>query len=249
MKKLAIEDMAVGLRGQHPRLDGLRIVQVSDVHCSGKPGRFLARVADDVGRLEPELLVFTGDAVNRKRAWPEVAKWLRDLPAADAKFAVPGNWDYHCGGLPAFEKAMDAAGYLALVNRNVRIHVRDTVLEVMGFDDVRYGQAKIPVGEAPAASGDFVLALCHSPDVLLRLHPSRFDLLLCGHTHGGQVRLPRFGAVFTSTRIGKRYEAGLYEPMPGHYVYVSRGLGEGPIKIRILCPAELARFTLRTIVP
>ena len=75
----------------------------------------------------------------------------------------------------------------------------------------------------------------------------QFDLLLCGHTHGGQIRLPRYGAMTTSTRLGKRYEAGLYGLGSGRHLYVSRGVGEGHVWIRILCPPELALLTLRSL--
>ena len=248
MKKLSIEDLTVPLAARHAALDGLRIVQVSDTHFSGRPDPFFDRVAEAVVGLEPDLLVFTGDTVNRRRAWPEAAAWLGGLPATHGRFAVPGNWDYHRGGLPAFEEALGTAGYRTLVNRRVCLELPGGAVEVAGFDDVREGQADIPEGQADVAPDAFQLALCHSPDVLLELHPSRFDLLLCGHTHGGQVRVPVYGAVFTSTRIGKRFEGGFYEPLPGHYVHVSRGLGEGPVKFRFLCPPELARFTLRSIV-
>lgn len=247
MKKIKLEELEIPSARLGAELDGVRIVQVTDIHLSGPPGRVLLQAADEVARLEPDLLVFTGDAVNRRRAWGEAAAWLRDLPATTAKFAVPGNWDYPRGGLPAFLEAMDTAGFQALINRTVRVELCGGGLDVVGFDDVRYGNAVIPKGEAGERNGPFVLALCHSPDVLLELHPSRFDLLLCGHTHGGQVRLPGYGALLTSTKIGKRYEGGFYEPLPGHYVHVSRGLGEGAIKLRFLCPPELARFTLRAV--
>ena len=248
MKKLVIEERQIPTGARQRGLDGLRIVQVTDIHLSGRPGRLLRRAAEEVARLEPDILVFTGDAVNRREAWPEAARWLRDLPATVARLAVPGNWDFRRGGLPAFQEAMAAAGFRVLLNQRVRIDFRDTCVEAIGFDDVREGAPEIPSGAEEGKRDHFVLALCHSPDVLLDLHPSRFDLLLCGHTHGGQVRLPGYGAVFTRTLIGKRYEGGFYEPLPGHYVHVSRGLGEGPIKIRFLCPPELARFTLRPIV-
>jgi predicted MPP superfamily phosphohydrolase len=197
----------------------------------------------------PDLVVFTGDTVNDTRWWGQAEAWLRTLPARLGRFAVPGNWDYRKGGLAAFCRCVERAGFVPLVNRGVHFREGGRMLCVLGLDDVRYGRTEVRRTLAGHEEEAFRIVLCHNPDVLLGLNPDQFDLLLCGHTHGGQLRLPVHGALWTATRIGKRFEAGLYEPAPGRYVYVSRGLGEGFFKVRFLCPRELARLTLRAILP
>ena len=248
MKNLVSQHVRVSYQRLPPALDGLRIVQVSDIHFTFRSSRRYRRLREQIVAASPDVIAFTGDMVNHHRWWDRAVDWIAALPAEIPKVAVPGNWEYRAaGGAGPFRRSMERAGVRPLLNQAALIPVRDGIIQVVGFDDIRYGRFEPDAAFKDIDPDQFVVALCHNPDILLYTDPDRFDLLLCGHTHGGQVRMPRYGAITTSTRLGKRYEAGRYELAPERYLYVSRGLGEGHIWVRLLCPPELVVVTLHSL--
>lgn len=231
-------------------MDGLRILHLSDLHVSRRFRRKQAAWARQVADCPADIVVFTGDLVNHSRYWDEAARWLADLPlpAAVPRFAVPGNWDYRCGGIDPFRRSMDAAGFESLINESRTVSAGGGHVQVAGFDDLRCGRFRPRHAMQNLDPDRFVLALSHTPDLILHLDSDQFDLMLSGHTHGGQIRLPKVGALITSTRVGRPFAQGLLELGPHRSLYISRGIGEGTIPWRVLCPPELALFTLRTIL-
>lgn len=224
---------------------GLRVAFIADLHCRSVVTGPMAVVMDYLTQHEPDVVILGGDIVNHRKHWPFTVDWLRKLPGRKLRAAVPGNWEYkRDNSISEFRRQMDRAGFAALVNDAVVLREDNAPLAVAGIDDVRHGVPDIRRAFAAVPPESFVVAACHSPDVLLSLQPRQFDLLLCGHTHGGQIRIPKFGALITSTRLWKRYEMGLYEPEKEHRVYISRGVGTGDISLRLFCPPELSIFTL-----
>lgn len=225
--------------------DGARILFFSDIHYTGRRKRLESEAARLINAEPHDVIIFGGDAVGVNAAWEKACAWFRGLQGAGPRLAVPGNWDYRYAESAAWlNEFMAASGFEMLRNQSRMLEKDGQALAICGLDDVRFGQPDAAKAE-PSREDVFRLFVSHSPDVLLGLEPARFDLLLCGHTHGGQVRLPRYGALITSTKIGKRYEAGLYEPARGHYVYVSRGIGSARFNLRINCPSEMVVLTLR----
>ncbi len=237
-----------------PRLpqsfDGLRLLQLSDLHFCRRFRRTQAAVAQQIEDCLVDIVVCTGDMVNHPRYWDEASRWLADLPipATVPRFAVPGNWDYRCGGTAPFAQCMESAGFVPLINESRLVPVRGGELQVVGFDDLRYGRFRPREALQQLDPNQFVLALSHTPDLILHLDVDQFDLMVSGHTHGGQIRLPGLGPLTTSTRIGRAYAEGLHELSQNRFMYVSRGMGQGTIPWRLLCPPELALLTLKTIL-
>lgn len=249
MKTLSVEEHELACAGLPGELAGLRILQVSDLHMAGWTRGRERAAARAMAGVAPDLVVLTGDYVNRRRYWGRLGEWLATALPPAPRFAVPGNWDYRADpGLEAMERALGRAGVRMLVNDSAWMPRGGGGVRVVGIDDVRSGALDLDRALRAVRPGEFVVAACHSPDILLHLDHDRFDLLLTGHTHGGQVRLPRYGAFYTSTRLGRRYDQGLYEVDRGRFAYVSRGIGTGFIPFRILCPPELALFRLRPIL-
>ena len=229
-------------------LDGLRILQVTDLHADFRLRRRGRRFLAGVAGLDVDVVVCTGDTVNHERWWPLAVEWLSRLPAAAARLAVPGNWEYRVdGGEDVFASAMRRAGFVPLCNRPHCVQTQGGVLQVAGFDDIRYGAFDPDRALEGLDPGGFILGLSHNPDLLLHLEADRVDVLLSGHTHGGQVCLPRLGALTTSTQMGTSYAAGLFGVGEGRFLYVSRGLGEGRYPWRLGCPRETNLLTLRTL--
>lgn len=220
----------------------IRILHFSDLHWRGSsPGRLEREVKACLEDTPADLLVFTGDTVNRQRYWPRVAVWLSSIEHSGLRIAVPGNWDYtRHGMLVEFERVWRDAGFAVLRNRGIRVEAQGLRLEVTGLGDLRCD----PLAEDCLSCGGVEpyrrLLLCHSPDILLYPGDLSYDLLLCGHTHGGQIRLPGLGALLTSTRIGRKFDKGLFEHPANRYVFVNSGLGEGQLPFRVGCPPQIS---------
>jgi hypothetical protein len=197
----------------------LRIVQISDLHCEAQP-RLENRLPDAIAALRPDVIVFTGDAVNVPAGLPVFRRCMERLAAIAPTLAVRGNWDtgnYHRLNF------YSGTGVVELTGQAVDLEVRG----------VRYSIEGASVGDngvlaralAAKNRGMFTVMLYHYGDFVEELTPpGNVDLLLSGHTHGGQVALPFYGALVTFARFGKRYEGGLYR-VQDTWLYVNRGIG------------------------
>ncbi len=214
----------------------IRIVHLSDLHAESF-GERERRALDIVRSAEPDIIVLTGDYTSKRTglAGTEHARrFVSELDAPSGIFAVPGNWDSSLG--PLFE----GTEVELLEGRSTRVPVRDLDVFIAGtwFD------APPPPADT---SADLAVYLQHSPDFLAEASRAGYDLYLAGHTHGGQVRIPGFGAVITLSRFWKRYESGLYRD-GDTYLYVNRGLGlEGgwAPRVRLFCRPEVTVLELR----
>lgn len=230
-----------------PDLDGVRMAHISDLHFRSTSPGSLQRVVEALADFDPHLLLFTGDAVVHDSYWPQVSVWLKSLCPGARKFCVPGNWDYKYGWGGRFERAMDDAGFEMLMNRSTALPFGSSILQVVGLDDVRMGYPDPQAAWKEVDGNAFTLALAHSPDTLMMLDAYPLDLLLCGHTHGGQICLPAYGAIITSTWLGRPYAQGRHDLPERGQISVSRGLGEGHIRLRLFCRRQVSLFTLQTM--
>ena len=196
-------------------------------------------LSEAVELLKPDTLLFGGDLVTNSVCYPAAAEMLAGLKAPNGCFAVPGNWDKRRRTWIPFreiEKLYHRAGWEILVNEAARCGG----LGVYGLDDYKIG---IPHFYGKASDAPFRLLLSHNPDSVAELLPeelAQFHLALCGHTHGGQLRLPFFGALRTSSQYWKRFEYGCYEMKNSDFsMIVSSGIGATWIPLRINCPPEI----------
>lgn len=224
----------------------LRVAQLSDLHLGPfVPAPRVRRWTDAATAARPDLVVVTGDLVDRRRpAAPErVARALARLRPPLGVWAVWGNHDHDAypDGPAALRAALEAAGAGVLENDGVRL--RDD-LWLAGVDDLRRGAPDPARALAGAPDGAARLLLAHNPDGLPALASGAAGLALCGHTHGGQICAPGVGPLVTASRHGRRFAAGFVAaPVPA---YVSRGLGvAGALPLRLGCLPELPLFELR----
>lgn len=218
-----------------------RIVQISDLHCDGKI-RLENRLAERVNTLKPDAIVFTGDAVNTEAALGRFQNTLKQMDAPLGKYAVTGNWDYSFwSGLDLFENT----GFDELRTHTRRLE-KDGEFIVLGglaFKNGRHSQRVIEQLQPE----DFNILLYHNSDLMDYLAGKPVDLYLSGHTHGGQVALPFYGALTTLSKHGKKFEAGLYR-QGGMLLYVNRGIGlEGghSPKVRFWARPEITVVEIR----
>ncbi|HEV8661513.1 MAG TPA: metallophosphoesterase, partial [Thermoanaerobaculia bacterium] len=223
--------------------DGYRIAFLTDTHVAGFVRRaFYREVVAQVNRFEPHLVLLGGDFVTWRRHIPLMADvLLTDLSARDGVLAILGNHDYWANA-DDVKAAMSTRGVQFIINRSHTIRRNGFELPVVGIDEVYRGEPDVEAAFANVKPGP-CLGVTHHPDAIDILEGRRIDLLVCGHTHGGQIRFPFFGAVVVPSRHESRYAAGFHR-VGGVLMYVSRGIGAIP-PIRILCRPEVATFTLR----
>lgn len=230
----------------------LRAVLLSDLHY----GPFVRvesvrRWVETTLALRPDLVLVTGDLIDR-HLLDSPAPLVQELGRLRAPLGVWGVWGNHdhdhCQRearqsgravevvRDAFTARLEEVGLRLL--RNAGAAVRDD-LYVAGVDDLHRGEPQLPLALREAPAGGAVLLMSHNPDLLPDV-PPRVSLTLCGHTHGGQIRLPFLGALRTGSRFGQRFVRGFVAgPAPG---FVSSGLGVAGAPVRLNCPAELVVF-------
>ena len=203
-----------------------RFVQFSDLHYKGDAG-YAAKVVRTINALAPEFVCFNGDLVEEARFAPAALDFIRQIQRP--VYGCPGNWDYGSGAdFKEYEKAFRATGGAWLEDRSVLLPNRD--LEIVGMG-ARGIQA---LGEAAATQR---LLLIHYPMQADRLDGRRYDLILAGHSHGGQVRLPFYGAPVLPYGVG-RFDRGPYDSLGGP-LYVNAGLGTYWVPVRFNCRPEI----------
>ena len=203
--------------------------------------------------VQPDVIFIPGDVFQGSEdvfeaQLPALRALLSKLDAPGGVFLVPGNVD-----VPASRIGQIVSGMRIrpLVNDVASVAVGDRRLTIggveMDYASLR-AQATIARLEAIGDSGDVRLLLCHRPDVVLGLsHRSRIDLVIAGHTHGGQVVIPGFGPPMTLTHVPRAVAAGGLHHVDGWAIYVSRGIGhergQAP-RLRFFCPPEISLITL-----
>jgi predicted MPP superfamily phosphohydrolase len=218
-----------------------RIVQISDLHCGEKPLNE-ERAVSIINALKPDIIVATGDYLSSPAGLALARQTLSRLEAPLGKFAVTGNFDAR--RWPELNVLADST-FRPLDRETVLVTKGDDAIAVTGLGYARPSEVREPIeGFSPDR---FDVFLFHTPDLIENVCRSGVDLYLCGHTHGGQVALPWYGAVITFSKFGKKYESGMYH-VGDAVLYVNRGLGMEPRpapQIRFLARPEISVFDIR----
>ncbi|MHC4154224.1 MAG: metallophosphoesterase [Planctomycetota bacterium] len=219
-----------------------RVVHISDLHCDVKP-RNEEKLIQLVNSAHPDVIVFTGDALNLSTAsaLPLFKKTMTGLEANIASFAVRGNVDiWYMPDLDFF----GGTGFQLLDEKSVKVQKDGEEIFVSGLTCERPGAYLRLLENVPA--NRFSIFLYHNSDLVEDLENLNVDLYLCGHTHGGQVQLPFYGALVTLSKFGKKYEAGMFT-VNDTILYVNRGIGlEGGLapRVRFLARPEITVFDI-----
>jgi predicted MPP superfamily phosphohydrolase len=249
-----------------PGAPGLSVLHVSDLHATpGQPWKVAWVRA--LAELEPDLVIDTGDNLASEQGVPAALDALGPLLQRPGAF-VPGSNDWfapvfknparyllpddgvrgHGTPLPWGElrSSFTSAGWLDLTHRRTTIVVRGVQVELAGVSDAHL-QADHYDRIAGAATGDVAIGLSHSPEprVVDAFAADGFSLVMSGHTHGGQLRVPGYGALVTNCGLDRRRARGLSAWGPGAWLHVSAGLGTSPYApVRFACPPEATLLTL-----
>lgn len=234
-----------------PRLpaafDGIRIALFSDLHLGFYSRKsVIAKLAEAIEGESPDLVLFTGDAVDSEaEALREYLPLLASMNGKLGKFAILGNHDYMIHP-DLVADMLKIAGFQVLRNGNALVERLGAKIAIVGLEDGLKGFPDPDEGLRGIPNGLFTLLMMHEPDYADTASAYPFDMQLSGHSHGGQVRFPLIGAMLTPPGA-KRYVMGTYavgeRAMP---LYVNRGIGETHLPIRFLCTPELTVITLRS---
>ena len=240
-----ITETEVWLSRLSPAHDGLKIVQLTDLHHSlFTPLEEIQRAIHMANHLRPDVVALTGDYVTLSPAyiWP-VARALGRLRARLGVFAILGNHDFQVDP-EEITRALRAQRIRVLRNSHCALRSRSGNLWVVGVDDLWWEAADIRAAMRSVPARDPKVLLCHNPLGIRLAAAHGIDLMLSGHTHGGQVRLPMVGSVYGRSKLGKRFVEG-WNRLDGTQIYVSRGIGKVLVPLRFGCPPEITCLRLR----
>jgi len=277
--RLTISQHALGAPAE-PGAEKIRLVQWTDLHLR-RVNAHAQDIARETNRLEPDILLITGDSVDRPDRLGELDELLGLVDRATPKYAILGNWEYHSFvDLPELAKVYAAHGCRLLVNATAEHRCGQSTLLITGLDDLLGGKPSLDVALAGVQPSKHHLLLMHCPayrDMLSKMFTGprtegdaapvasvsaarpvlatwpaapgagrsidltrhRFDYMLSGHTHGGQITF--FGAAPVTPVGSGRYVSGWYREH-GPDMYVSRGLGTTSIPARFCAAPEIAVF-------
>jgi uncharacterized protein len=230
----------------------VRILHLSDLHASWcVPWSLIEGAVAEGLAQNPDIVCLTGDFVTHglDSDTSRYAQVLRRLSAAKPTFAVLGNhdggsWAGARGGYPthqAVTRLLEDAQVELLHNRALAVELPQARLNLVGVGDYWSNQVDAPRAFRGAAPGASTLVLCHNPDANELLRPYPWQLMLCGHTHGGQVMIPFEGPRYAPVR-DRRYVAGLNR-FDGRHIYTTRGVGNVG-GVRLGCRPEVTILNL-----
>lgn len=233
-------------------VDGLKIGHLSDIHLTGKISQQYYRFAID--RLldsEPDLIVVSGDIIDYERCLPWLEPVLGALRAPSGVCFVLGNHDRRLNDIDGLVSRLQQLGLHDL-------GARELVIQLPSGSRIRLQGNERPwfnrhVSNAPAElhhsrggqlADELLIGVSHSPDQIPWARSRALDLMLAGHTHGGQIRIPGIGPLVAPSYYGSRFASGLFY-LPPTLMHVSRGLC-GVHPFRWFCPPEISILTLRS---
>jgi predicted MPP superfamily phosphohydrolase len=242
-RDLTVSEATLALDRLDDTLAGLRVLLISDFHA----GPFLApealtRTFDRLLTLEPDLILLAGDfaTVRLEEVGPTLPAYQR-LSAPLGVYGVLGNHDHYTGDPEALCRMLESTGMEFLHNRSVILGRGEGRLLLAGIDDLLCGEARLDRALEQWPAGIPSLLLSHNPDVFPEAAKRGVSLVLAGHTHGGQWRLPGLPVLVRMSRY--RLDEGIYKAAASRLV-VSRGLGATGLPFRIGCPPEAVLLTL-----
>jgi predicted MPP superfamily phosphohydrolase len=196
----------------------IRVVHISDIHSDAKP-RLEEKLPSAIAEQKPDLIVFSGDSINSPEGLPVFRKCLSEISKIAPTFVVRGNWDvWYWNNQDLFGET----GAKQLNGTAERIEINGIPIWLAGVFVESEGKLAETLAQIP--KNEFSIFLFHYPDLIEKVSAAEIDLYCAGHTHGGQVAMPFYGALVTLSKFGKKYEGGTYQ-VNKTWLNVNRGIG------------------------
>ena len=241
---LTVSEAEIPVSGLAPELDGTGVLLVTDIHAGPfLTPRALRRAFDRLRLLDPDLILLGGDLTTNRIEELEMHRPLLEiLRAPRGVFAVLGNHDHYNGDPPRLRAVLESCGIVVLHNRSVIIQRGAGKVVLCGVDDLTMGNPDLEKALRERPDDLPAVLLSHNPDVFFDAAARGVDLVLSGHTHGGQVRIPGLPVLVRMSRY--RLDHGRFEKR-GAELVVSRGLGVTGMPLRLACSPEAIFLRLR----
>ena len=231
-------------------LDGLRVLHLSDLHLSGRvESSFFIEVIQEINALEPDLILLSGDVFDTAECIPWIEAVLSPAQAKYGKFFVLGNHDDRLLDTQSARNAVAATGFVDLGGRSATLTIGSQTVFLVGNELpwFRSSLSDEDLLRCQSAQPPLKILLSHSPDQIRWARKHGFDLMLCGHTHGGQIQFPIVGPVVCPSWYGVRYAEGLFLERPTA-MHVSRGVsGLFPLRINSRPAVDLLILRKKTL--
>jgi uncharacterized protein len=239
---LSLEKINISIKRLPKKLDGFRLIHLSDIHHSPFTNlEHIIRTVKISNRLKPDMFVLTGDYVSHETEYIEpVAKVLGELKSEFGTFACLGNHD-HWTDPETITNSFRAAGMTVLINEGLRFEARGASFWLAGVDDHLVGKTDLPASLKGSFADEMKLLLAHNPVIFRQAVKEKIDLVLSGHTHGGQVKIRDEDKRILPRR---KLTNGLHERKDTQ-IYITRGIGTVVLPIRYQCPPEISLIELR----
>jgi len=223
----------------------LRVAIISDLHLGPyKKAGWAGQVVARTNQLEPDQVWLVGDYVFDQAKQAEMLSALSDLKAPQGVYAVTGNHDYQDNNIKMVVEGLEQQGIVVLRNDSVEIGVGSNSFVLAGVDDLWYG-GNLSQTLQDLDPDDPIVLLVHNPDaVLSQITLEQADLVVSGHTHGGQIRLPWLGSISNMPNLlGRDYDQGLFD-YKGINLLISSGVSETGPRARLFDPPEIVLLDL-----
>jgi len=232
----------------------VKIALITDTHLGPyKKQGFVKKIVQKTFAQNPDLILLGGDFIFQKEDHIRYLEPIKILCSEIPCFAVTGNHEYNLG--KAYDpKIKDKTGLLRqlfynwniilLENQNQSIDIKGQTILIAGISDLWTGLDDLDQASQNLPEKSIKLLLSHNPDIIMNPTVENYDLILSGHTHAGQIRLPLIGSVASiPTEIGRAYDQGLFKLKKG-YLYIASGLGESGTRARLFNRPELSIINL-----
>jgi predicted MPP superfamily phosphohydrolase len=244
----------------HPKAPPMKIAVISDAHIGPYKGEaFLQKVVKKMNGLLPDLVLMSGDFVFTRSADPNELAPFSDINAPLGAFAVLGNHDVGEYQSPTGKRysgenrgeniaqKLEDFGVNVLRNKHVILSLPNANVAIAGIDDLWTGYHDLPQSFRGIPDDTFTILLSHNPSVIDVKESTAADLIVSGHTHGGQLRIPNIGP-FTElhTSLGKQFDQGVFPLEDGRTLAITRGVGESSARTRLFAWPEIMVIELRS---
>ncbi len=239
VEKIVIQDGVVA-----ERMNGLKVVHISDIHLRDKPGFLEKLLVAKINNLQPDLLFITGDFLDDLGSLNDLVTLLKRFSVKIGIYGVLGNTDHHFFRTKGLMKELHSSGIIILMNENRRVMLPDgKQIWLAGVDDPVGQRDKLGMALEGIPAGEPVLLLAHSPDIYVQSILAKVNMLFVGHTHGGQIGIP---FLIQRSEYANRspYMSGLFRD-GSTSMYVNRGIGTKTLPVRLLCRPEITSYEWR----
>lgn len=235
--------------------ESLRMAVVSDLHVGPYKGAaFIRRMVKKVNALQPDVVLLLGDLVLTEEVTTDTLLALQplaDLHPLLGTYAIMGNHDHSIYRMGfSFPHAQDHSELLAeglsslgisvLRNTSVSIQSGENIFAIAGIEEALSGKADIVLTFEGLPKTMPTVLMSHNPDVVLDSASLEADIIVSGHTHGGQIRLPWYGPIATlPTHLGRAFDQGIFQLASGATLAITRGIGESGPRARLFAPPEI----------